>query len=90
MSTSNRHEWTKLELEFLMKNVRYLSDAEGAKQLSEMTGKKISAQTWKRQRVKLGLIKEHGYTRKLVSEKNGGMNSLENLPIDITAHTKID
>lgn len=52
--------WTQLEIEFVKNNVKYLTDKEGARQFSELFGRKITARAWRRQRLLLGYARTTG------------------------------
>lgn len=61
--------WTEREIEFVKKNIKYLTDEEGARQFSELFGRKISARSWRYQRLLLGYARTTGWNAHLV-EKN--------------------
>jgi hypothetical protein len=52
--------WNEIERQFIRDNVEKLSDAEGAQQLSIMTGRKITIHAWRKQRQMMGLKKRQG------------------------------
>jgi hypothetical protein len=52
--------WNEMEREFVEKNAGLITDKEGAKQLSSMTGRNITVHSYRKQRQKLGLKKNPG------------------------------
>ena len=52
--------WTKVEEQFVCQNANKITDAEGARQLSQMTGRNITVNAWRKKRQQLGLRKDHG------------------------------
>jgi hypothetical protein len=52
--------WSKEEVEFLIKNSPFVTDEEGARQLSLISNRKISKNTWSLKRRLLGLNKKTG------------------------------
>ena len=73
-------KWSKLELEFLIRNSPHLSDAEGARQLSEITGKKFTSGAWTRMRNAIGLKKTRGTKNEDVAIEPGS-------PLDLAGAT---
>lgn len=52
--------WTEQERDFIRKNAGLITDAEGARQLSGITGRNISVHSWRKQRQKLQMAKAPG------------------------------
>lgn len=52
--------WSKLELEFVIKNSPFINDEEGARQFSMIFNRTITRNTWMRLRVRLGIKKNPG------------------------------
>jgi len=52
--------WSETEKAFIEKNAGMITDAEGARQLSAITGRPISIHAWRKQRQKLGKKKAPG------------------------------
>ncbi len=73
-------KWSKLELEFLIKNAAYVSDAEGARQLSQITGKKFTPGIWRKTRNLIGLKKTRGVKNEDIAIEPGS-------PLDLAGAT---
>jgi hypothetical protein len=52
--------WTDTEKEFIRQNAGILTDQQGANQLSEISGRNITVNAWRKQRQKLKLAKKPG------------------------------
>jgi len=52
--------WNDFERQFVFDHVEKLSDEEGARKLSEITGRRISVHSYRKQRHKLGIKKKPG------------------------------
>ena len=52
--------WNENERQFIRDNAAILTDAQGAAQLSKITGRYISVQSWRKQRQKMGISKKPG------------------------------
>lgn len=53
-------KWTEQADEFIRKNAGFVSDAEGARQLSAILVREVTVYQWRNRRVKLGLEKLRG------------------------------
>jgi hypothetical protein len=67
-------DWSKLEIEFVIKNAPFVDDEEGCRQFCMIFDKNITVHTWRRLRVKLGIQK--GTT------KNGKVTIIPGSPLD--------
>jgi hypothetical protein len=52
--------WTEEERQFIRNNSNIITDEVGAKQLSKITGRHISVQSWRKQRKRMGIYKKPG------------------------------
>lgn len=52
--------WSETEKQFIRENVEVLKDSVVATKLAELTGRKISIQSVRKQRQKLGILKASG------------------------------
>lgn len=52
--------WTDVETSFITNNAGIITDAVGAAQLSNLTGRPVSVHAWRKQRQKLGIRKLPG------------------------------
>jgi len=52
--------WTEMEKQYIRENATVIKDAEVAAKLTEITGRKISIQSVRKQRQKLGILKASG------------------------------
>lgn len=52
--------WTNEEEQFIRSNADKLTDKEGAKQLSAITGRRVTVYSWRKKRQLLGLRKAPG------------------------------
>jgi len=52
--------WTEMEKQYIRENAGIIKDSEVAAKLTEITGRKISIQSLRKQRQKLGLLKASG------------------------------
>ena len=52
--------WTEQEKLFIRENSSILTDKEGAEQLSNIVGRKITIHAWRKQRQKMGITKMPG------------------------------
>ena len=66
--------WSKAEVDFVIKNAAFVDDDEGTRQFNMLFSKNISVNTWRRLRVKLGLRKATGVA--------GGASIIPGSPLD--------
>ena len=52
--------WSQTERDFIARNAGVITDVEGARQLSAISGRTISVHAWRKQRQKLGVKKAPG------------------------------
>lgn len=57
-------KWSNTEIQFIKDNISSFSDLELAQKLSQMTGENISCSMIRRQRRKVGVVKQRGRRRK--------------------------
>lgn len=57
-------KWTQAELQFINENINISTDEEIAVKLSQMTGNNITYGMIRRQRRKLGIVKQRGRPKK--------------------------
>lgn len=57
--------WSKLELEFVIKNAPLVDDTEGTRQFCMIFDKTITVHTWRRLRVQLGIRRQAGVSGKV-------------------------
>lgn len=57
-------KWTQAELQFINENINTSTDEEIASKLSQMTGNNITYGMIRRQRRKLGIVKQRGRPKK--------------------------
>lgn len=53
-------KWNEVEIEFLKNNVERFTDEDGARRLSELVGRTITMESWRKKRQKLGIVKKRG------------------------------
>jgi hypothetical protein len=58
-------KWSSAELQYINTNLATLSDGELASKLSEITGENITYGMIRRQRRKLGIVKQRGRRKKV-------------------------
>ena len=52
--------WTDQEKDFVKQNASILTDKQGSEELSRITGRNITLNSWRKQRQKLGIAKMPG------------------------------
>jgi|TARA_R100000008_G_C3447759_1_gene97781 hypothetical protein len=52
--------WTEEEKDFVRQNANILTDKQGSEQLSRITGRNVTLNSWRKQRQKLGISKMPG------------------------------
>lgn len=62
---ANYKKWNQNELQFINDNVALSSDQEIATKLSQITGQNITYDMIRRQRRKLGVVKQRGRPKKI-------------------------
>lgn len=63
-------KWSDAEVGFIRDNINTLNDAELANKLSSMTGENITYGMVRRQRRKLGIVKQRGRPKKIKAVEN--------------------
>jgi hypothetical protein len=63
-------KWSDAEVGFIRDNINTLNDAELANKLSSMTGENITYGMVRRQRRKLGIVKQRGRPKKIKTVEN--------------------
>jgi len=63
-------KWSDAEIGFVRDNINSLNDAELANKLSSMTGENITYGMVRRQRRKLGIVKQRGRPKKVRAVEN--------------------
>lgn len=71
----NYKKWTEAELQYISSNLAIFSDQELAQKLKEMTGENITYGMVRRQRRKLGVVKQRGRRKKNVVQINPENNA---------------